>query len=153
MFYTGDEENIRAILLAPEDRFELGDSRSANMTPVLGHGLFTAEGVRWRQHRTMTRSLLRSIESTTMVERVEQLLQNLFTDESEWSQEVDLQSLFSALFLDPVDDGVFAKTENNLSHDYDAVGAKRPNRTSITEFGKSLDALAMCVSYSTVLGG
>ena len=44
MVYTRDPENINAILSAPLSDYGWGVARGANFDPLVGKGVFTAEG-------------------------------------------------------------------------------------------------------------
>ena len=44
---TVDPKNIQAILATQFNDFELGETRRGNFAPVLGNGIFTADGRAW----------------------------------------------------------------------------------------------------------
>lgn len=44
---TVDPKNIQAILSTQFNDFEIGESRRGNFSPMLGNGIFTADGRAW----------------------------------------------------------------------------------------------------------
>lgn len=47
VFVTVDPKNIQAILATQFDDFALGKTRRGNFWPMLGNGIFTADGRAW----------------------------------------------------------------------------------------------------------
>lgn len=154
MFYTQDMENIKAVLSAPQGDYILGDARGANFVPVLGGGLFTAEGQAWQHYRCCARSLFTPAHQESNLSAIEMLLRKMFasfsTDPDDWTEEVDLQALFLDLMLDATSDVLFGRSQHSKEpaswhHD----GSGHPDTTTFVD---SLDVAATYVGNRTVLG-
>ena len=104
MFYTRDSTNAKAILTAPQGDYVLGDARAANFSPVLGNGLFTAEGSGWQHYRACARPMFTQKGQESHLKAMERLLQKTWTsfsmDPKGWTVEMDLQKLFLDLMLE-----------------------------------------------------
>ena len=154
MFYTRDLENIKAVLNAPQSDFILGDPRGANFVPVLGGGLFTAEGRAWQHYRSCARSLFTLAKQESNLNAMEMLLREKFASMSkpsdDWTEEVDLQALFLDLMLGVTSDLLFGNPKDSREqacwhHD----GSGQPDTTTFVE---SLDLATTYVGNRTVLG-
>jgi hypothetical protein len=47
VYVTSDPKNIQALLATQFKDFEIGETRRANMFPMLGNGIFTVDGKAW----------------------------------------------------------------------------------------------------------
>lgn len=154
MFYTRDMENIKAILNAPQADFALGCARGANFAPVLGGGLFTAEGQAWQHYRASARPLFTHAQQRSNMKAIEWLLRktwaSLSVDFDGWSEEVDLQTLFLDLMLDATVDLLLGDSRQpNNPTDKHTEGPDKPNATT---FVASLDAATTYVGNRTIWG-
>ncbi|KAF7594136.1 hypothetical protein BBP40_009985 [Aspergillus hancockii] len=69
--HTIEPENVKTILATKFKQFDLGDDRRGAFHPLLGDGIFTADGSRWEHSRALLRpSFARSqIAATDLYER------------------------------------------------------------------------------------
>ncbi|GFG07317.1 putative cytochrome P450 family protein [Aspergillus udagawae] len=110
--HTCDPRNIQAVLGTQFNDFGLGPVRRANFRPLLGDGIFTADGPYWKHSRALLRpSFARDQISDLDLE--ERHVQNLLCalpvchDGSRWTGPVDLQPLFFRLTLDSATEFLF----------------------------------------------
>jgi hypothetical protein len=54
-FVTSDPKNIQALLAHQFNDFDLGSQRRDNFFPLLGNGIFTADGAGWEHSRALLR--------------------------------------------------------------------------------------------------
>ncbi|KAI0998873.1 Cytochrome P450 monooxygenase [Podosphaera aphanis] len=120
IYATSDEENIKAMLALQFKDFDLGPHRRGNFWPLLGNGIFTADGAGWEHSRTMMKPQFArdQISDLELEERhVQNMMQNLDTklpaDRKGWSEDVDLQVLFFRLTLDTATEFLFGKSANS----------------------------------------
>ena len=151
MFYTRDPENMKAILTAPEGQYILGNARGANLTPLLGHGVFTAEGHQWHQYRAEARPLLSQEKQVANIRAAETLLQNflasLVFDAKGWSQQFCLQSLLLDLMLELSLEIIFDHSTVSAGEDENL-----PTKVDTESFKDSLDHTAAHVINRAVWG-
>lgn len=154
MLYTRDVENVKAILTAPQGDYILGYSRGPNIVPLVGRGLFTAEGQAWQHYRTCARSLFTNTNQESNLEALERMLRSIWTSippqHQGWTAEVDLQTNFMDLMLDATID-LLLKTPGRPSSglrnpDHDNEQAEKSN------LKVSLDAVATYVGDRMILG-
>ncbi|KAL8682256.1 MAG: hypothetical protein Q9186_001715 [Xanthomendoza sp. 1 TL-2023] len=148
-------ENIKAILNAPQGDFVLGSSRGLNFAPVLGDGLFTAEGQEWQHYRTCARPLFTHARQQSNLKAIERLLckmwESLSVDDKGWTKEVDLQTLFLDLTLDATIDLLLGDSQHPVGST--SQHSDRPDKPNAAAFVASLDAATTYVGNRTVLGG
>lgn len=91
--FTAEPENIKTILAVKFKQFDLGETRRRTFHPLLGDGIFAADGPQWEHSRTLLRpSFTRTqIAATDLHERhIQRLISRIPRDGST----VDLQELF-----------------------------------------------------------
>ncbi|PSN61795.1 cytochrome P450 52A12 [Corynespora cassiicola Philippines] len=109
---TCEPENIKTILSKKFKDFNLGDRKSA-FTPLLGHGIFNADGKRWANSRHLLRpNFARSqVADLEAFERhFKLMLKNIPRD----GTTVDLQELFFCLTIDTATEFLFNHSTNSL---------------------------------------
>ena len=115
LFYvTLEPENVKTIFSTSFDIFEHGPNRKAAGKPLIGNGIFAADGAEWHAARALLRpSFAKSqINDLEMLEHhFEHLLQVLPVD----GEPVDLQELFKNLSMDVITDMLFGWSMNSLS--------------------------------------
>ncbi|KAL9619356.1 MAG: hypothetical protein Q9160_006036 [Pyrenula sp. 1 TL-2023] len=153
MLYTRDVENVKAILTDPQDDYVLGYSRGPNIEPLMGNGLFTAEGQTWRHYRICARSLLTRANQESNLETLEKILRSTWTSIPEqhngWTVNLDLQTTFLDLMLDATIKLLFKTSRSSTSltnQDWDH------EQTEKSTLRISLDAVATYVGNRTILG-
>jgi cytochrome P450 len=134
LVFTIEAENIKTILSQSFDSWGVGNSRQV-VVPLLGEGIFSADGSRWRHSRDLLRPIfVRSqLNDLSMLEsHVEHLIQAIPRDAST----VDLQKLFPRFTLDVVTELLFGESTNDLSPD-----SKGENANFIAAFNRCLDVM------------
>lgn len=154
MFYTRDSENAKAILTAPKGDYVLGHARSSNFSPVLGNGLFTAEGSRWQHYRASARPMFTRTSQESHLNAMEQLLQRMWTsfpiDHNGWTCKMDLQKVFLDLMLAATVDLLFSDPGHT-----DKAASQYHNHSvkpDINTLSASLDAASTFIGNRTVMG-
>ncbi|PYI00297.1 cytochrome protein [Aspergillus sclerotiicarbonarius CBS 121057] len=128
VLHTADPKNLQAILATNAKDFSIGKRRMTAFRPLLGHGIFAADGKQWEKSRGLLRpSFTRdNIADLDIFERhVCQLLTWIPAD----GKTVNLQDLFFRMTIDSATDFLFGQTVGTLqterspvatqfSHDY-----------------------------------
>lgn len=113
---TVDPKNIQALLATQFNDFEIGPTRRGNFFPLLGNGIFTADGKGWEHSRALLRPQF-ARDQVGDLELEENHVQNLFKhlniDAAGWTQEVDLQPLFFRLTMDSATEFLFGESTNS----------------------------------------
>ncbi|KAB8230931.1 cytochrome P450 [Aspergillus alliaceus] len=120
---TIEPENIKTVLAVKFKDFDLGEARRRAFYPLLGNGIFTADGPQWEHSRTLLRpSFARTqIAATDMYERhVQKLISNIPRDGST----VDLQELFFKLTLDTATEFLFGESVESLRPESSAKSSR-----------------------------
>ena len=131
---TTEVENIKTILTLDFNSWGVGKTRRV-VVPLLGEGIFSADGSGWRHSRDMLRPIfVRSqLNDLSMLEHhVEHLIQAIPRDHST----VDLQKLFFRLTLDIATELLFGESTNDLS-----PSSKNDNADFIAAFNRCLNVL------------
>lgn len=106
LIVTRDPENVKAMFATQCGEFDIGASRQKSWEPLLGVGIFTSTGERWKHSRALVRPQFarEQISDLDLEERHVQDMLNVLTkgktDPSGWTNNVDLQPLFYNFTLD-----------------------------------------------------
>lgn len=111
---TNDPANVKAILSSQFQDFGVGKRRAEAFEPLIGHGIFTADGASWEKARKLVRPSFGrgQLDDITIFEPH---LQNLIAALPADDQSVDLQPLFQGLTLDVSTDFLFGESTDVLS--------------------------------------
>jgi cytochrome P450 len=110
---TNDPINVKAILSSQFQDFGVGKRRAEAFEPLIGHGIFTADGASWEKARKLVRpSFARG--QLDDVSAFEPHLQNFFASLPRGAETFDLQPLFQSLTLDVSTDFLFGESTNVL---------------------------------------
>ena len=129
--FTIDPKNIQAILATQFHDFGLGPTRRKNFFPLLGNGIFTADGKVWEHSRAMLRpSFARDMVADLDLEErhVQDLMQAVPTNNDGWTSQTDLQVLFFRLTLDSACEFLFGESVGSQI-------ANLPENASVTSAG------------------
>ncbi|KAL3423419.1 cytochrome P450 [Phlyctema vagabunda] len=115
---TADPRNIQAILATQFSDFDLGPSRRGNFLPLLGDGIFTADGSHWKHSRAMIRpQFTRDQVSDLNLEEVhvQNMVRVLETSigADGWIEEANLLPFFFRLTMDSATEFLFGETVNS----------------------------------------
>ncbi|KAI9699862.1 MAG: hypothetical protein M1820_007037 [Bogoriella megaspora] len=113
---TIDPKNIQAILAHQFKEFGLGEIRRGNFMPLLGHGIFTADGQGWEHSRAMLRPNFarEQVADLDLEERhVQNMMQALPVGDDGWTQELDIQKLFFRITIDTATEFLFGESVNS----------------------------------------
>ncbi|KJK79887.1 Cytochrome P450 [Metarhizium anisopliae BRIP 53293] len=143
IIFTSDPQNIQAMLALKFKDFGLGVNRTDNFRPLLGNGIFAANGKQWEHSRALLRpQFVRSQVSDLDLEEAH--VQNMMTvlnrhlGSDGWTGTVDLQVLFFRLTLDSATEFLFGES----------VNSQLDQQTDITNSGKDDDSFAYAFDRS-----
>ncbi|PHH85512.1 hypothetical protein CDD83_305 [Cordyceps sp. RAO-2017] len=114
LIFTFDPLIIQTVLALKFQDFELGVGRTENFKPVLGNGIFAANGRQWEDGRNLIRPRLLRIR--TDLGREDRHVQALMAalegrrGEDGWTERLDLQELLFRYALDSATDFVFGQS-------------------------------------------
>jgi cytochrome P450 len=113
VYFTSDPRNIQAMLAKQFDDYELGPTRSANMIPTLGSGIFTQDGKAWEHSRALLRpNFVRDQVSDLDLEEnhVQDLFKVMPIQADGWTAETNIQQLFFRLTIDSATEFLFGES-------------------------------------------
>ncbi|KAJ5143678.1 Cytochrome P450 E-class CYP52 [Penicillium bovifimosum] len=135
---TVDPKNIQALLATQFKDFELGPNRRASLHPLLGTGIFTADGEEWSRSRGLlrpqfTREQISQLELEE--EHVQKAMQALPVAANGWTAATDIQTIFFRLTIDSATEFLFGESvESQLG----AInGLQRPEDSFAAYFDKA----------------
>lgn len=111
---TNDPMNVKAILSSQFQEFGVGKRRAEAFEPLIGHGIFTADGNSWEKARKLVKpsfSRAQLDDISTFEPHLQNFMARLPTD----GESFDLQPLFHDLTLDVSTDFLFGESTNVLS--------------------------------------
>ncbi|EAU35705.1 hypothetical protein ATEG_03903 [Aspergillus terreus NIH2624] len=117
--HTVEPKNIQAILATQFHDFELGDLRRKVFFPLLGNGIFTSDGKAWEHSRAMLRPQFTrgQVADLELEERhVQELFRLMPTDQSGWTQQINLTPMFFRLTIDSATEFLFGVTVHSQRH-------------------------------------
>jgi cytochrome P450 len=109
---TIEPENIKTILSLKFKDFSIGN-RTASFTPLLGHGIFNADGERWASSRHLLRPSF-SRDQIADLEAFERHFKIMLRHIPKNGATVDLQELFFHLSIDTASEFLFNHSANTL---------------------------------------
>ncbi|EXJ95573.1 hypothetical protein A1O1_00695 [Capronia coronata CBS 617.96] len=137
---THDPKNIQAVLATQFHDFELGPRRRNNFFPMLGVGIFTADGKTWEHSRAILRPQFAREQVADLVSEerhVQTLLKHLPVDASGWTAPTDLAPIFFRLTIDTATEFLFGDSINSqeaaLAQDMSLMGPVAFNHTNVAE--------------------
>ncbi|GAD91500.1 RNA-dependent RNA polymerase, putative [Paecilomyces variotii No. 5] len=107
---TVEPKNMQAILTTQFHDFALGRLRRRTFFPLLGNGIFTADGKTWEHSRAMLRPqfVREQVADLALEEKhVSNLMGLLSTGADGWTQEIDMVPLFFRLTIDSATEFLF----------------------------------------------
>ncbi|OQD74117.1 hypothetical protein PENDEC_c012G03724 [Penicillium decumbens] len=136
--FTIDPKNIQAVLATQFKDFELGKARHASMHPLLGTGIFTADGEEWSRSRGLLRPQFtrEQISQLDLEEvHVQKAMQALPVAANGWTAVTDIQTIFFRLTIDSATEFLFGESvESQLGA---IQGLQRPEDSFAAYFDKS----------------
>lgn len=113
VLFTCNPDNIKAMIATQFDDFDIG-KRQQVFRPLLGHGIFAAEGQRWKHSRTMLRPQF-AREQVAHVQLLEVHLQNFVKLIHEKNGDTfNIQRLFHRLTMDASTEFLFGESVGSL---------------------------------------
>lgn len=109
---TCEPENIKTILSLKFKDYSFGN-RQASMTPLLGHGIFNADGERWANSRHLLRPNF-ARDQVADLEAFERHFKLMLKHIPKDGSTVDLQELFFRLTIDTATEFLFNHSTNSL---------------------------------------
>ncbi|KAL2017324.1 hypothetical protein VTK56DRAFT_2297 [Thermocarpiscus australiensis] len=149
LIVTRDPVNVQAVLATRSADWDISEHRAASWNPLVGDGIFTSRGDRWKHSRALVRPQF-SMEQLNDLDLIERHVQQLFSaidrsyrgsSEEGWTREFDLQPLFYNLSLDVTTELIYGYSvhSQNPSERVELPvipGYKAPDRENI---GKHMD--------------
>ncbi|GAB1200008.1 hypothetical protein APSETT444_009368 [Aspergillus pseudonomiae] len=112
--FTSDPKNMQAILATQFKDFELGNARRNTMHPLLGPGIFSADGEAWSRSRSLLRPQFTrdQVSDLDLEERhVQKAMAGMLADPStKWTPEIDIQTIFFRLTIDSATEFLFGES-------------------------------------------
>lgn len=96
--FTVEPKNVQTILALKFKDFELGSMRINSMSPLLGHGIFCADGIQWEHSRALLRPNF-ARNQITDIEIYETHVSKLIKHIPRDGSTVDLQDLFFRMVI------------------------------------------------------
>ncbi|CZR54539.1 related to n-alkane-inducible cytochrome P450 [Phialocephala subalpina] len=146
LIVTRDPENARAIFQTNAREFEISPHRKDIWSPLLGDGIFTAQGEAWKHSRQLLRPQFarEQISDLDVEEEHVQSLLNLSllrSDKDGWTRAVDLAPLFLNLTMDVATEFLYGRSVNSQTQTpVESIGDSKRNDTNFSyhlEAGKS----------------
>ncbi|KAH8592233.1 cytochrome P450 alkane hydroxylase-like protein [Bisporella sp. PMI_857] len=114
-YFTADEKNIQAVLATQFDDFDLGPIRRKVFAPLIGNGIFTADGKEWAHSRAMMRPQFArdQVSDLDLEERHIQALMKVIDfslRKDGWTDTINLQDFFVRLTLDTATEFLFGQS-------------------------------------------
>lgn len=144
---TIEPENVKAVLASQFEDFELGPVRRANFFPLLGNGIFTADGEAWSHGRALLRPQFarNQVADLDLEERhVSDMLRHMPIKSTGWTDEINLQPIFFRLTLDSATEFLFGESVHSqvsalpfTATDKDTL--RNPTGLDLSEVGKAFD--------------
>ncbi|KAM0702298.1 hypothetical protein Q7P35_011208 [Cladosporium inversicolor] len=110
---TNDPINVKAVLSTQFQDFGVGKRRAEAFEPLIGHGIFTADGASWEKTRRLVKPSF-SRGQLDDISTFEPHLRNFVARLPEGAEAVDLQPLFQDLTLDVSTDFLFGESTSVL---------------------------------------
>lgn len=110
---TADPTNVRTILSTKFKDWSLGEDRTSAFAPLLGNGIFAADGHQWRLSRTALRPSFTN-DHQAWTELLEDRFQIMLTIINCQEGTLDLSELFGCFTLDCATEMFFGKSYNTL---------------------------------------
>ncbi len=123
MLVTSDPENFKTILATSFDDFEKGPQMRAAFAPLIGNGIFAADGEEWHQARALLRPSFAKGEMND-TQRFETHYQRFLRMLPADGVAVDLHELLSRLTMDTATDLLYGSSTGSLAASED-VEARR----------------------------
>ncbi|KAH7078046.1 cytochrome P450 [Paraphoma chrysanthemicola] len=129
---TCEPENVKTVLSLKFKDYSFGN-RTAGFTPLLGHGIFNADGERWANSRHMLRPNF-ARDQVADIEAFERHFKLMLKHIPKDGSTVDLQELFFRLTIDTATEFLFNHSTNSLR----MVGQEDVNNEDFI-FGKAFN--------------
>ncbi|KAJ6031306.1 Cytochrome P450 E-class [Penicillium herquei] len=113
VIFTMEPKNVQALLATQFKDFELGTSRRRSMHPMLGTGIFTADGQEWSHSRSLLRpQFTRDQISQLDLEEthVQKAMEAMPVAANGWTATTDIQSIFFRLTMDSATEFLFGNS-------------------------------------------
>ncbi|KAK8196854.1 cytochrome P450 52A12 [Phyllosticta capitalensis] len=113
ILFTSEPKNIQAMLATKFKDFSLGPRRINNFEPLLGHGIFAADGKDWEFSRALLRpQFAREQVSDLDLEEVhmQNMMKALPVNPDGWTSLTDVEPLFFRLTLDSATEFLFGES-------------------------------------------
>lgn len=144
-FFTADPKLVQAILATQFNDFYLGPTRRGNFMPLLGNGIFTADGKMWEHSRAMLRPQFArdQISDLRLEEKhVQNLMRALPVDGTGWTKTTDMQVLFFRYKIDSACEFLFGESVDSQILNLPENASKGSSGSSATDesvFATSFD--------------
>lgn len=146
MINTIDPGNVQAMLAKQFDDFGVGSERKAAFDPLIGHGIFTADGPAWQEARKLIRPCFDRKEMydvSVFEEHVDRLVLQIPRD----GTPTDLQDLFLRFTIDTATEFLFGRSSLTLDE-----GKGLPSKKVGAEFADAFNRTQRTIAGFFALG-
>jgi cytochrome P450 len=153
LLVTRDPENVKAMLSTQYQDYDISSTRSSAFMPLLGEGVFTNRGKKWKHSRALVRPQFQRDEITNLefVDRhVQTLLSVIRVKNDGWTDMVDVQPLFFYFTLDTSTEFLYGQSVGSQAAI--ANGTKTATGIDGAAFSRNLDAAKHFVDKRGALG-
>lgn len=154
---TRDEKNIKAVLSAQVDDWELGELRRTIISHT-GDNVFTLEGERWRHSRSLSRTAF-SRESVANLAMYERHLQDCFltcpVGDDGWTKVFDFQPTARGFAFDVITEmlyGYSTHTQNPVKRSQLAAQLQATDLPDAEDFFRNVVQLSESLGFSAMFG-
>ena len=154
---TRDEKNIKAILSAQVDDWELGELRRT-LISYTGDNVFTLEGERWRHSRSLSRSAF-SRETVANLAMYERHIQDCFLscpiEDDGWTSVFDFQHSLRAFAADVITEllyGYSTHSQNPVKRSQLAAQLQATDLPDLQSFIRNSTELSQSLGFSAMFG-
>ncbi|KAG0649099.1 Cytochrome P450 [Hyphodiscus hymeniophilus] len=145
LFFTCDPKNIQALLATQFKDFELGPVRFGTFSPLLGLGIFSADGKAWEHSRALLRPQF-SRDQVSDLDLEERHLQNMMlalpTKSDGWTETTDIQPLNFRLTMDSASEFLFGESTYSQLSALPGRSGSEEDTAFVNAFEKSQDLIS-----------
>ncbi|KAL9591386.1 MAG: hypothetical protein Q9179_007774 [Wetmoreana sp. 5 TL-2023] len=155
---TRDEKNIKAVLSAQISDWQLGELRGKVFQKFMGTNVFTMEGHRWKQSRSIVHSAFsrESVSNLAMYERhTQDFFINLPMESNGWTKVLDLQTIIFGLTLDIITELLYGYSVHGQNSQKRSQLAAELGTTDLPDaqgFTTNMNRAAEYVGFSAMFG-
>ncbi|KAL6707423.1 hypothetical protein ACN47E_004202 [Coniothyrium glycines] len=154
--FTIEPRNIQAVLATQFKDFGLGERRNGNFSPLLGHGIFSADGKEWEHARALLRPQFARDQVSDLEleeEHVKNMMRVIPVSRDGWTDVTNMQPLLFRLTIDSATEFLFGESvDSQLSALPDYVSSRAANKVNEQDFATAFDKAQQTIALASRLG-